>query len=58
MCYIYLYLLHDFKNEIEMEKLKIEACIEQYRKIDIEIEEIFFLDMFRPRSGPRSRLSL
>ena len=25
-----------------MEKLKIEACIEQYRKIDMEIEELIF----------------
>ena len=25
-------ILYDFKNELEMEKLKIEACIEQYRK--------------------------
>ena len=35
-------VLYDFKNEIEMEKLKIEACIEQYRKIDMEIEELIF----------------
>ena len=35
-------VLYDFKNEIEMEKLKIKACIEQYRKIDMEIEELIF----------------
>ena len=35
-------VLYDFKNEIEMEKLKIEACIEQYRRIDMEIEDIIF----------------
>ena len=33
-------VLQDFKNEIEMEKLKTDACIERYRKIDAEIEEI------------------
>ena len=33
-------VLQDFKNEIEMAKLKTEACIEIYRKIDAEIEEI------------------
>ena len=26
-------VLQDFKNEIEMEKLKTDACIERYRKI-------------------------
>ena len=35
-------VLYDSKNEIEMEKLKIEACIEQYRRIDMEIEDIIF----------------
>ena len=45
-------VLYEFKNEIEMEKLMIEARIEQYRNIDMEIEELFF-QMF----GPRSRLS-
>ena len=37
-----LSVLYEFKNEIEMEKLKIEACIKQYRKIDMEIEELIF----------------
>ncbi|MCG7874811.1 MAG: hypothetical protein N0C90_00595 [Candidatus Thiodiazotropha endolucinida] len=33
-------ILHEFRTEIEMEKLKTEACIERYRKIDQEMTEL------------------
>jgi len=35
-------VLHDYKMEIEMEKLRVSACQEKVRKIDTEMEEIVF----------------
>ena len=33
-------VMQDFRNEIEMEKLRVESCYERTRKLDAEIEEI------------------
>jgi len=34
--------VHDYKMEIEMEKLRVSVCQEKVRKIDTEMEEIVF----------------
>ena len=40
-------VMHDYKIEIEMEKLRVSACQEKVRKIDTEMEKIvFFSKMF------------